>query len=628
MSITQAGTRTPVGSCTDRGLAARVYLQELADPNRLTGLDDEALMEDLAELAELGQIADAGRAFAAGAVADRSRRELASDRLCVKRGCASAEELISQTTRTSTTDASRRIRQAEPLQPARSPSGAVGPVAFPLLRAAVSAGLMSADVSTIIARALRPGLDGGLPLGRIGQAERVLVAEFLGTHALAVNAAVFGAYASALAREAQDCGLGRRGVSVAEIARHARTWHTLLAQEAIRDVDGESDRQRLRREQQMARRSLKVWPEKDGTCRLEGELLPDTAAQLTVILDAYGNPKVVDTRRGVGGDPAGADTDPDREATDMHRDAPGRPLDAAGHPLDPRTHAQRQHDYFAGLISLAAGLDGVPRPNGGAPTLLVTVTQDQLLDPHGQAFLAGTHDEDSSAVDLSVAHHAGCAGHVMRLLTTADGRAVSLSILDRVFDANQRKVLTDRDGGCIIPGCTVPANWCEAHHVQEWQDGGRTDTSNGTLLCYHHHRELGMLGWDIQMRNGLPWVRPPAMVDPEQAWRPGQSSAHRYHDHLRRRHGASPGHGGTIGIPVTRATTTTNTPSMPVTTCAPAPGHVLDVTGAPAWARPPDPPDPPRALAVDGAHTEQGTPALFPFSRADIGTRTGTGGGA
>jgi hypothetical protein len=44
-----------------------------------------------------------------------------------------------------------------------------------------------------------------------------------------------------------------------------------------------------------------------------------------------------------------------------------------------------------------------------------------------------------------------------------------------------------RDGQCRAEGCTIPAAWCEAHHLRPWADHGRTDLADGALLCSHHH---------------------------------------------------------------------------------------------------------------------------------------------
>ena len=58
---------------------------------------------------------------------------------------------------------------------------------------------------------------------------------------------------------------------------------------------------------------------------------------------------------------------------------------------------------------------------------------------------------------------------------------------DRLFNATQRRAISLRDGGCIIPGCSIPAAWSEIHHVKEHQTGGETETCNGVLLCWFHH---------------------------------------------------------------------------------------------------------------------------------------------
>ena len=57
----------------------------------------------------------------------------------------------------------------------------------------------------------------------------------------------------------------------------------------------------------------------------------------------------------------------------------------------------------------------------------------------------------------------------------------------RLFTPAQRKALLVRDRTCRAEGCDVPATWCEAHHLDPWHTGGRTDLANGVLLCSHHH---------------------------------------------------------------------------------------------------------------------------------------------
>ncbi|HMS25052.1 MAG TPA: DUF222 domain-containing protein [Acidimicrobiia bacterium] len=40
---------------------------------------------------------------------------------------------------------------------------------------------------------------------------------------------------------------------------------------------------------------------------------------------------------------------------------------------------------------------------------------------------------------------------------------------------------------CSIPGCTIPAQWCDAHHIHHWLHGGVTSVENLALVCRRHH---------------------------------------------------------------------------------------------------------------------------------------------
>ncbi len=86
----------------------------------------------------------------------------------------------------------------------------------------------------------------------------------------------------------------------------------------------------------------------------------------------------------------------------------------------------------------------------------------------------------------------------------------------RVASDKQTLALIARDQGCAFPGCTDPPEWTEKHHIVSWREGGATDLDNLCLLCDHHHDRMDTGGWQITMRDGLPWFTPPAWIDPEQ----------------------------------------------------------------------------------------------------------------
>jgi hypothetical protein len=139
---------------------------------------------------------------------------------------------------------------------------------------------------------------------------------------------------------------------------------------------------------------------------------------------------------------------------------------------------QKQHDALASALFAAAASGNLPTIGGAAPTLLVTVNATDLARGAGWAFLEGI----DQPVSINTATHTACAGVLQRVILGDNGKIVQLGTPERVFNANQRKAITLRDGGCIIPGCGIPAAWCEIHHVLDYAKGGPTHTDNGVLL--------------------------------------------------------------------------------------------------------------------------------------------------
>ncbi len=80
-----------------------------------------------------------------------------------------------------------------------------------------------------------------------------------------------------------------------------------------------------------------------------------------------------------------------------------------------------------------------------------------------------------------------------------DGPRIPLAVgrTSRTATPAQRKALATRDGGCIIPGCQIPAENCQAHHLTDWSASGATDLENLALVCWSHHRQVDLGMWTI-----------------------------------------------------------------------------------------------------------------------------------
>jgi hypothetical protein len=109
-----------------------------------------------------------------------------------------------------------------------------------------------------------------------------------------------------------------------------------------------------------------------------------------------------------------------------------------------------------------------------------------------------------------------CDADIIPALLGTHGELLDLGRKTRLFTPAQRTALTARDQGCAFPNCTIPAPWCEAHHITYWSHHGPTNINNGVLLCSSHHHLIHKEQWTITTTNNTPWFTPPKHLDPHQ----------------------------------------------------------------------------------------------------------------
>ena len=201
--------------------------------------------------------------------------------------------------------------------------------------------------------------------------------------------------------------------------------------------------------------------------------------------------------------------------------------------LDLRTRPQKSLDGLVGAAKVALGAGTLPAAGGLRPQVMVTIDYRDLLARLGHAdgdlqgtargpFRPGATTEHTGnllftgPVTASAVRKIACDADIIPILLGSEGRILDIGRTSRVFPPHIRKALTARDQGCAFPGCTIPATWCEAHHIDYWSRGGTTGTENGVLLCSHHHHVIHKEHWTIQVRTGIPWFIPPPHLDPRQ----------------------------------------------------------------------------------------------------------------
>ncbi|HEX6056983.1 MAG TPA: DUF222 domain-containing protein [Intrasporangium sp.] len=149
---------------------------------------------------------------------------------------------------------------------------------------------------------------------------------------------------------------------------------------------------------------------------------------------------------------------------------------------DPRTPAARRADALLELIARAVaapqGVTRTPRTR-----LVVTVSYHALLEQVRGAGLA----DNVAVLSPGTVRRLACEAQIIPTVLGGPSQVLDQGFHERYFTGAQRLALARRDHGCSFPGCTIPPQWCEAHHIVEWSLGGPTDLANGALLCGRHH---------------------------------------------------------------------------------------------------------------------------------------------
>ena len=160
-----------------------------------------------------------------------------------------------------------------------------------------------------------------------------------------------------------------------------------------------------------------------------------------------------------------------------------------------RTPGMRRYDAL--MTVLRRGVAGTRgQPTTPKATLVVTMDLETLRAgladagrrPGCGATLAG------ASISAATVRRLACEAELVPMVLGGPSEIVDQGRARRLVTPGQRLRLAARDGGCTIPGCTVPATWCDAHHVVPWAEGGRSDLSNYALLCPRHHTWVHTLG--------------------------------------------------------------------------------------------------------------------------------------
>ena len=177
-------------------------------------------------------------------------------------------------------------------------------------------------------------------------------------------------------------------------------------------------------------------------------------------------------------------------------------------PFDDRTLAQRRVDIFTHVL-LAEGTDelfGVV-PDGLDDEKFVNwfrgikaevFVEVPVLTLLGKSAEPGTLNGRVPIDPETAKTLVGSAESFTRVLTDPEtGVMLSLGHKKYKIPKDLRRYLQIRDGTCRFPGCSMAAARSEVDHTEEWQFGGKTDSTNLGHLCTGHHKIKSEGRWTV-----------------------------------------------------------------------------------------------------------------------------------
>ena len=455
----------------------RMESTTLAPASRLpASFSDAELTDALASAFQARRDVDAQLLALSGEVAERSRNSLGPAGLASRSGCTNAPALVAEIGRITTAEAAKLCRMGAAISPRLGLTGEWMPPLFPHVANALASGSLSLESASVIVATLTTASPRA-EVQLLDTAERCLV-EFAGEHPTD---------------------------PVRKLAIH---WRDAL------DPDGIEPREA----EMVERRSLKRFLLANGMKRYVLELDPLSAGFLDAAIDAsvgkaIRRPQFVDSE----GRPADA-SDADGAGgfgSDGGADVPGGECCVTDEP-SPATIAQLGADALVDLARHAAACTAkdVPLPSA---TIVVRMTLESLLSGLGIATIDGAEQPISAGTARRLAADA----HIIPEVLGGASEVLDLGMSRRLFTKAQRIAFAERDGGCAWGDCGRPPSHTEAHHIRWWSHDEPTNLDNGILLCSKHHHALHRDGWQITIRDNVPWFVPPSSVDVQRRPRRG-----------------------------------------------------------------------------------------------------------
>ena len=159
-----------------------------------------------------------------------------------------------------------------------------------------------------------------------------------------------------------------------------------------------------------------------------------------------------------------------------------------------RSAPQRRADALVDLCRFYLDHHQQPCGRRNRPHLNLGISWHDLQSGAPGHHVAG--DPISAATILAYA----CDAEIHRLITDGASTILDYGMATRTVPRGLFNALVLRDQHCRYPGCDRPVDWCDAHHIKHWVNGGPTCMDNLVLLCSRHHHRCHEPGWQAKLQ--------------------------------------------------------------------------------------------------------------------------------
>ncbi|MEU0316555.1 DUF222 domain-containing protein, partial [Nocardioides sp. NPDC006273] len=227
----------------------------------------------------------------------------------------------------------------------------------------------------------------------------------------------------------------------------------LVEVDPVRFEEAEAKALLAEEERAQQKTALRMWDNGDGTVGFDGVLPTSIGMRFKTQVEAWAQPRK-------------------------------QQLVEKGAPLPPWERMMGQG--FARLIETIDPA-ALPRHGGDATVINVVISLEELRKELGTATL-GFDETNGTTITAAEARKMACNATIIPWVLGGDSEVLDAGRASRIFLPIQRKALRLQQKCCQAEGCDMPPEWCDAHHLDAWAAGGRTDIKDGVLLCPHHHR--------------------------------------------------------------------------------------------------------------------------------------------